>query len=218
MIYISFRFDDGYSSQYDIASKLLKKYDMVASYYIITNLIDTIGRITTKQLQKLAKSGNEIGSHTKSHSNNWLECTHSEQLNEIVESKKALQFIGIRPKIFCFPKMKTTEFTEKAVRKYYKAFFKEYVSTRVYSVSNNKIPSIPTKFGIDLILSEINKKSKRDEWLVITFHEISPNPSEYGVTIKNLYKIIFELYKGIQNGTHKNVTVYEGYKLFSKNN
>ena len=114
--------------------------------------------------------------------------------------------------------MESNKVTETLAKAHYCAIFKNYCNKRIKQVKNKNIKSMPTKYGIDnIIKSIINKpESNKDEWLIITFHEISKTPSIYGVTEEDFLRIIKVVHNGIIKGTHKNITVYEGYKLFEK--
>ena len=72
MIYISYRFDDGDITQYDIAFNTLKMLNQVGSFYIITDKIGANGFMTIQNLKEIYKNGNNIGSHSCSHKDNWI--------------------------------------------------------------------------------------------------------------------------------------------------
>ncbi len=101
--FICLTFDDGYSSDYSIVLPELKKKNAYASFFIVTDWIDTPGYLTKKQVKDLSTSGMQIGSHSKSHPN-FLEMTSEERLNELKQSKLVLEeIIGKEVTSFSFP-------------------------------------------------------------------------------------------------------------------
>ena len=217
MIYISYRFDDGDITQYDIAFNTLKMLNQVGSFYIITDKIGLNGFMTAENLKEIYKYGNNIGSHSCSHKDNWINSSNYHIKKEIIDSKIILRNLGFKPKIFCFPKMAMNNTTEIMARNNYNAIFKNYSNNRILKLNKNYIPSYPTKYGIKELYNLINKKSEIDVWLVITFHKITNFPSEYDITPEEFVNILLLVDKGIKNNTHKNITVENGFNLFYRN-
>lgn len=63
-------FDDGYQDFYTDVFPLLKKYNVVATQYVISGVLDTPNYMTTEQVREVAQSGLvEIGAHTVHHKN-----------------------------------------------------------------------------------------------------------------------------------------------------
>ncbi len=61
--------DDGYSSAYDVAYPILKRYGFTATLFIYTDYVGVSNKaITWDQLKELSAAGFQIGSHTLSHS------------------------------------------------------------------------------------------------------------------------------------------------------
>lgn len=227
MIYLSFRFEDGHLSHYNLGFETLKKYNMVGSFYIPTNNIGKLNAwpdkkypyINYSQLKEIQDNGNEIGCHSKSHSRGWLEKKESLE-DEIIGSLKELKQNNLQVNTFCFPFTDTSEESIKLVEDNYEAYLASYSHKRIKngSLKDKHIPSLSIKGGFENLLENItSKSSKDDEWLVITFHEIIPNPSEVGIFPEDFNLIMKVINDLVLEGTHKIVTVYEGYKLFSKN-
>ena len=64
---ITFTFDDGLRAVYDRAVPIFKEFDMPATVYVITGMIDSAGYMTNDELHELSANGWEIGSHTVTH-------------------------------------------------------------------------------------------------------------------------------------------------------
>ena len=100
---ICLTFDDGFSSDCDLVLPELKKISAVATFFIVTDFLDTPNYLTTKQVKYLSDEGMQIGSHSKSHSN-FLMLTPDERLEELDESKAVLEdIIGKKITSFSFP-------------------------------------------------------------------------------------------------------------------
>jgi peptidoglycan/xylan/chitin deacetylase (PgdA/CDA1 family) len=111
-------FDDGYLDNYQNALPILKKYNMVGTFFIITGFVDEgrTGYMNWDQIEDLAIEGNEIGSHTMSHLD--LRNRTRAMLNtEIVSSKLTIESrIGVTVKSFCYPAGKYDARTLDVVR------------------------------------------------------------------------------------------------------
>ncbi len=57
-------FDDGRIDGYAIIFPVLKKYDAVATFYVIADALDKQSYMSWKQVDEMYRAGNEIGSHT----------------------------------------------------------------------------------------------------------------------------------------------------------
>jgi peptidoglycan/xylan/chitin deacetylase (PgdA/CDA1 family) len=100
---ICLTFDDGFSSDYDLVLPELKKINSTATFFIVTDFLDTPRYLTTMQVKSLSENGMQIGSHSKSHPN-FLRLTSSERINELHDSKVILEeIIGKEVTAFSFP-------------------------------------------------------------------------------------------------------------------
>lgn len=100
---IALTFDDGYADAYTDALPVLKRYGLIATFYIATNFIGQPGYMTWEQVAELRDAGMEIGAHTVSHPD--LTTLDWETAGfEIAQSKAELdQRLGINVISFCYP-------------------------------------------------------------------------------------------------------------------
>lgn len=98
-------FDDGYRDAYTDAYPILKKYDSVATFYIITDYINkgNSNYVSWDMVQEMKKGNMNFGSHTLTHPD--LEkCTTDRVNRELRDSKKLIEDkIGSAVTDFCYP-------------------------------------------------------------------------------------------------------------------
>ena len=100
---ICLTFDDGFSSDYDLVLPELKNINATATFFFVTDLLDTPGYLKTWQVKSLSEWGMQIGSHSKSHPN-FLELNANERMEELQDSKVILEkIIGKVVTTFSFP-------------------------------------------------------------------------------------------------------------------
>jgi peptidoglycan/xylan/chitin deacetylase (PgdA/CDA1 family) len=61
-------FDDASAGQYTAALPILRRHEFVATFFVMTVVLDKRGWLTRKQVRALDKAGMTIGSHTWDHS------------------------------------------------------------------------------------------------------------------------------------------------------
>ena len=100
---ICLTFDDGFSSDYNLVFPELKKTGATATFFIVTDFLDTPNYLTKKQVKYLSDGGMQIGSHSKSHPN-FLMLSPDKRLEELRKSKEILEDIIGKPiSTFSFP-------------------------------------------------------------------------------------------------------------------
>lgn len=130
-------FDDGYSDNFSEALPLLKKYNAVGTFFIITGKIGQNEYMTKDQVVDLSTSGNEIGSHTINHLD--LATLKGAALTkEITQSKTDLEALVQKPvSSFCYPSGKYNDETVKAVQAAgYKMAVTTHPSTGIISLDS----------------------------------------------------------------------------------
>jgi peptidoglycan/xylan/chitin deacetylase (PgdA/CDA1 family) len=100
---IALTFDDGYVDAYTDVLPVLKRYGLVATFYIVTNFVGQPGYMTWEQLAELRDAGMEIGAHTVSHPDLTMLDWETASI-EIAQSKADLdQHLNINVTSFCYP-------------------------------------------------------------------------------------------------------------------
>src|ERR1700690_3539681 len=83
-------FDDGCLDNYQIAFPILKKYNLKATFFIVTDSIGRRGYVTWEQIIEMSTAGMGIYSHTHSHAN-LSTLVDSEIREELTMSKEILE-------------------------------------------------------------------------------------------------------------------------------
>ncbi|MFA5085558.1 MAG: polysaccharide deacetylase family protein [Candidatus Omnitrophota bacterium] len=112
--------DDGYYNFYLNAYPLLKKYNMPATIFLITDKIGDSGYLGWKELREMSDSGLvTVGSHTKSHP--WIPSisVYEDRLwDELAGSKEILEKgLGKRVDFICYPFGGFNDLTKETAQK-----------------------------------------------------------------------------------------------------
>ena len=113
---VTLSFDDGDPRDLEIA-RLLKKYDLPATFYVPITNVEARQTLTPEQIVQLSEMGFEIGAHGYHH--HYLDrIPASEVYEEIKSGKERLeQILGREVTCFCYPGGKTPSVAVTAVRR-----------------------------------------------------------------------------------------------------
>lgn len=111
-------FDDGYEDNYDQAFPILRRYDIPATIFLVSDWVGSPDFMTWEQLREMQGSNIEFGSHSRKHA--YLpDVKHHAQLeDEIINSKKVLEEnLGEPVRYFSYPSGGYTEEVKEIVIK-----------------------------------------------------------------------------------------------------
>ena len=83
-------FDDGWAEQYSVAFQILKKHNLIGTFFVYTRPLDHAQFMSWAQLQEMSAAGMDIQAHTLTHPH-LRELTPDEAMKEISESKTILE-------------------------------------------------------------------------------------------------------------------------------
>ena len=174
--FVSINFDDGYESAYVNGLPILDKAGLKSTQFIITDLLDHSGYVTTDQLMAMYASGHEIGAHTRTHPH-LSTLTEDQQRSEILGSFDDLVSLGMRPEFFAYPYGdydNTTVFVTRMA----------FLGARTTQFGNNDKSANPlllncysirlgsTLYKIDDITRLIDVAQANGTWLILLFHRV----------------------------------------------
>lgn len=109
-------FDDGYADTYTDAFPVLERFGYRATWYIITDRVDTPGYLTWEQIQELDRRGMQIASHTLNHPD-VTTLSAADVATQVTQSKLILeQKLGHTITDFCYPYGRYSSAAVEAVR------------------------------------------------------------------------------------------------------
>ena len=183
--------DDAYSSVYNYAWPVFKKYNMPFTLFISTDVIDnkTPGYMSWEEIRTLRDHGVTIGSQTKSH-------PHMYKLNKekIIEelsisNKRFIDEIGSSPKIFAYPYGEYNLEVLKQVKQHgFVAAFGQHSGVAHKSMGMYELPrfAMNEKYGnMNRFLLAVNALPMPISDLLPKNPVISINPPSYGFTLSN---------------------------------
>ena len=177
---ISIAFDDQYQNQYDYAFPLMQNYGIKGTFYICTSHIGLSGYMSTVELQTLQSSGNEIGSHSHTHTP-FISLTQAEIQYECTHSKQILESYGLTITNFAYPDGVTNDYVDSIVSGYYRSGRTAYVGPYLMVAPPNQFRvsgfSAETADSSTLPLLEemVDDVYSANGWAIIFFHNIIPH-------------------------------------------
>jgi peptidoglycan/xylan/chitin deacetylase (PgdA/CDA1 family) len=174
---VSLSFDDGRASQ-SVVGGLLAARHLEGTFFIISRAVNTGNdpeSLTWTQIQQLARAGNEIGGHTRTHPH-LPKLSPAAQTTEICGGRQDLIAQGYHPVSFAYPYGEYTKTTEDVVRSC------GYADGRA---ANGGVETIPPKdrYAIRTLhnvtvsdtaaeLEAATMAAKPGQWLNWVFHDI----------------------------------------------
>jgi peptidoglycan/xylan/chitin deacetylase (PgdA/CDA1 family) len=170
-------------------------------------LIGTSGYMSYDELTALQNSGNEIGSHGKTHitcvgrPESWLQTEYS-------ESKLALQSHGLKVNNFAFPYGEADSLAKSIASQYYKsarlAYNYPYEMSKPYPFLLLAGAGETPDETLPCLKIMMDRLATTNQWAIIFFHDIAPNINSQPGTINTVDFTGFLDYvvtKGIQTLT-----------------
>lgn len=174
---VSLTFDDGWRSQYDNALPILNKYDMDATFYMLTETVDYPDYMTIAMMQGLENAGNEIDSHTISHPH-LPQLTVTNMDNELSQSQSQLrQWFGAdAADDFASPYGEYNATTLTEIKKYYRSHRSTdegFNSKDKFDIYNIKVQNILYSTPASQVKAWVEQAQREHTWLVLVYHEIA---------------------------------------------
>ena len=174
---VSITFDDGYATDYDTALPILQKHGLHATHYVFTNGVGDAagGYMTADQIAALAAAGEEIGSHTVTHSR-LTQLEPSEVASELANSKSILQgMVATEVASFALPYGDFDVQVVDQVRRHYRSCRTTISGYNTpYNIDPYRILVMPVDYATSLsqVQSWVDTARQEKYWLVLMYHRI----------------------------------------------
>lgn len=184
---VTLSFDDGFATMYSQAMPLLQKYNLSSTQFIVTGLVGTSGYLTQAQVVALNAAGNEIASHTVTHSNLLTE-TAAQVTTELQQSQATLQswLGGTAVSELAFPEGMYSGSILNQTKTYYQASrgveagLNSKDNFNAYDLKAEDVYSTTTTAQIN---DWVAQAQATNTWLVLVYHAVDPtDTSIYAIT------------------------------------
>lgn len=219
--YVTFWFDDGLLSTYEIAYPELSKRNWKGTVAIISDreiaqekfVPDGDPVMSWDQVKELYNSGWEVSSHTQTHSRlNKTEDQNTLQ-KEIIGSKQDLEEMGFVVPSFTFP------YGQNGLNKGQEMISNNYLYWRSSHQEINPVPA--WRHITSIIISEeverddlekwVKETEENNGWLVITLHNIVDNPANIWQHTKDQFNMLLDV---VENSSLEVVLPNDMYQTF----
>lgn len=173
---ITLNFDDGNSSQYDIAVPLLNAAAQKGVFFINSGLLGTEEYMTWSQVKALNDGGHEIAAHTLTHAE-LPTLTKSEINREVNQDFANFVAQGITPVDFALPFGAYDNYVLATAAKKYnsiRAFANQGLNFWPYNKYVLYVHYVTNQTSVAQATAWVDEAMAQDAWLVLVFHEILP--------------------------------------------
>ena len=175
---VTLTFDDGYNNMYTYALPILQADGFTSTQFIITNDIGKSGYMTSTQVKAMYTAGNEIASHTVTHTDLTTE-TASRVTTELSQSQTTLKTLtGAAVTDFAYPYGEYNSAVTAQVKTYYSSA--RGVEDGLNSMDNFNAYDLKVQNVFDYtttaqIADWIAQAKATNTWLILCYHSADPN-------------------------------------------
>lgn len=206
---VTFTFDDFPETAVTNGVKILEQFNFRGTFYISLGLCGketSVGKIVSKeQIALLIEKGHEIGCHTYSHVDAWVEphCKFAESIDLNLKTLKSF-FPHLNVTSFAYPKGSATPITKKMVGERF------CTGRGIYSGINKNKTDFNLLYACELYCNSVESEMfhryiqlidlcvKENGWLIFLTHDVREKPGQFGCTPEVLNSLItYCINKGI---------------------
>jgi peptidoglycan/xylan/chitin deacetylase (PgdA/CDA1 family) len=218
---ISITFDDGMQDNYDYAYPLMQARGIVGTFYVVTDNLSDFSLNNTylsiAELKTMQNSGNEIGSHSKTHPN-FTTLTDQQIRDQCSISKQVLQSNGLTVNNFAYPGGAHNNQSDSIVSQYYhsgRGTFGSITTCIMHPpVTQWFIPGFTGDTGstsnVSRLKSAVDQVCAANGWAIFYFHCVRPTvTSPYMISTEDFASFLdYLVSKGVTT-----VTVNQGLNI-----
>ena len=188
---ISIVFDDNYDNQISNAWSLMEDRGLVGTFYVLTSTVNTPGYMSFTDLQTLQAAGNEIASHSVSHTSfTFLE--EPDIRYECSKSKTTLEEQGLTINNIAYPNGDTTGGIDNIVSEYFRSGRTAYISPYLVDLPADqfRLPGFSNEDEnneLELLMNMVDQVYNTQTWSIFLFHNIIPSDqsSDYTTSLED---------------------------------
>jgi len=195
---ITLWFDDGWLSQYTVASPMLDEFGLKAALAVPTHLIGFDAYMGWAQVRRLQSKGWEITSHTRTHDCTMYQASEKTLESELAGAQSDLKQMGLRSDNFVSPCGVSSPLMKSIAEKYYTSYRGSETGFNDIPVTvpfNLTVQAVENTVTVDNVISWIQTAKDQHKWLILMFHQIDGSHSKYSITPKMLNSILQEVQK-----------------------
>lgn len=212
---VTLGFDDGLETAYQYAWPLMQQRGMIGTFYVISGDVGKTGCLSKSELSNLQAGGNEIASHSVTHTD-FTTLSTSQIQQECLQSKTTLQGFGLTVNNFAYPFGAGNSTTDNIVKNYYhSARYGWNIMTLPYNNFNvygwtNYDNDASTKFAA--LKQVIDNVYSQKGWTILYFHSVEPTNDYNTVTSTQTFTQILDY---IQSKNIQVLTVEQALTIVS---
>jgi peptidoglycan/xylan/chitin deacetylase (PgdA/CDA1 family) len=193
---ITVTFDDGWESAYSEGFKVLEKYNIKTTQYILGGHFGDEAYLSEEQVHSMQEAGHEIAAHSMTHPD-LTSLTEDKVEWELGESDRVLsdKFGAMRE--FATPLGASNDMVLKHLKKYYRSHRNTIGDATVADDTDINIGQTFNRYNINAftirksttyeeLKNLIDYTIQRKGWLVITYHQVDDSSSDFAVAPKTL--------------------------------
>jgi peptidoglycan/xylan/chitin deacetylase (PgdA/CDA1 family) len=186
---ITLWFDDAWQTQFSEAYKQMHSRGLTGSLAVPTSFVGQDSYMGWSQIKLMQHEGWEISSHTRTHDCKLSDLTPNFVDTELHGALSDLNQHGIRADNFVTPCGASNGDMLTAAKKYYSSLRSSEGGVNTLPVTNPynlKVRTIVRTTTIEEVDDWIKEAKSSNSWLILVFHQIDHDQTEYGTTPENL--------------------------------
>ncbi len=188
---LSITLDDGRESSYSTGLPIMQRYGVTSTQYVLANEFNNPAYLSEKQIKSYQKYGHEIASHTFSHAD-LTKADDAQLYKEVVETKQILENKFGQTKDFASPLGAQNDRTINYIKQHYRS--QRNTKADPAFVGDEDVNTAANFNRYDIIAYTVRRSTTVEDlarlvnyaiakkaWVVITYHQLFDDGSEYAV-------------------------------------
>ncbi len=188
---ISFNFDDGWRSAYELGLPLFDADGLKVSYYPVTTYFTYPDFITVEMLKSVQARGHEIGNHSRTHAN-LTQISSTAARQEIFGAKQDLSVLGIQTTTIAYPYGASSNSVRQMAQS--AGYVLGRGTDNGYADKTSNRYNLPSWDIGGMTFNEvkviIDGAIAEKKWAILIMHKVTINPGEETVSPALLQQII----------------------------